>query len=202
MTKDDKENRKTHSRPYEEYSERTGYPVVKKPRKKFKLDSIRFSQFPWAWVCVACLLIALLLVILYPVFQQTQKSQTILALEKRIAGIERRLDMDQGQSLLAKRIENLESDINNLRQRLMMLSKSIEPAKAARPPGKAGPLSSKSRELPNGAASPQYHEVEPGETLFRIGRQYGVSVDDLRKFNKLSEDEMIHPGQKLIVSPP
>ena len=42
------------------------------------------------------------------------------------------------------------------------------------------------------------HVVKPGETLYRISRQHGVTVDKLRKWNKLSDD-IIEVGQKLIV---
>ena len=42
------------------------------------------------------------------------------------------------------------------------------------------------------------HVVKPGETLFRISRQHGVTVDKVRKWNKLPDD-IIEVGQKLIV---
>ena len=44
-----------------------------------------------------------------------------------------------------------------------------------------------------------YHEVQPGETLYRISRRYNISVDSLRRMNGLSEKAAIHPGQKLKV---
>ena len=43
------------------------------------------------------------------------------------------------------------------------------------------------------------HVVKPGETLYRIGRRYGVSVEKIKKWNKLP-DEIIEVGQKLLVS--
>jgi outer membrane murein-binding lipoprotein Lpp len=45
------------------------------------------------------------------------------------------------------------------------------------------------------------HTVEKGETLYRLSRQYGVSVDDLKAWNSLP-DNTIHVGQELIVSYP
>jgi LysM repeat protein len=42
------------------------------------------------------------------------------------------------------------------------------------------------------------HVVKPGETLYRISKQHGVSVDKVRKWNKLPDD-IIEVGQKLIV---
>ncbi|WP_051822502.1 LysM peptidoglycan-binding domain-containing protein [Desulfonatronum thiodismutans] len=50
------------------------------------------------------------------------------------------------------------------------------------------------------ASRPVTHEVQPGETLFRISRAYGVSVDDLRRLNNISGDR-INPGQVLKVRP-
>jgi len=46
-----------------------------------------------------------------------------------------------------------------------------------------------------------YHEVKAKETLYQISRRYGLSVDDLRKLNRLTPETVIHPGQKLIVAP-
>jgi murein DD-endopeptidase MepM/ murein hydrolase activator NlpD len=43
------------------------------------------------------------------------------------------------------------------------------------------------------------HVVKPGETLYRISRRYGITVDKIRKWNKLPDD-IIEVGQKLIVS--
>jgi LysM repeat protein len=46
--------------------------------------------------------------------------------------------------------------------------------------------------------APVYHEVRPGETLFRIGRLYGVGVDKIKQWNHLSDD-LIEVGQRLVV---
>ncbi len=46
--------------------------------------------------------------------------------------------------------------------------------------------------------TPIYHQVKPGETLFRLSRKYGVAVDKLKEWNKLPDD-IIEVGQRLIV---
>ena len=46
----------------------------------------------------------------------------------------------------------------------------------------------------------QYYEVKEGDTLYRISRKYGLTVDELLKMNDLDEDESIMAGQKLVVS--
>lgn len=54
----------------------------------------------------------------------------------------------------------------------------------------------------NKLASPSQgakHTVQKGETLYGIARQYGISVDDLKRWNSIAENE-ISLGQNLIVS--
>jgi LysM repeat protein len=46
----------------------------------------------------------------------------------------------------------------------------------------------------------QYHEVGRGETLYRIARRYGLSVDELCRLNKITPNYVIRPGEKLLVS--
>lgn len=46
--------------------------------------------------------------------------------------------------------------------------------------------------------SPIHHEVKRGETLFRLSRQYGVSVTAIKQWNRLKSN-MIEVGQQLIV---
>jgi LysM repeat protein len=43
------------------------------------------------------------------------------------------------------------------------------------------------------------HTVKKGETLFSIHKKYNVSLDDLKKWNKLKNNN-VHVGQKLQVS--
>ena len=43
------------------------------------------------------------------------------------------------------------------------------------------------------------HTVEKGETLYRLSKQYGVSVEDLKAWNNMT-DNTIHVGQQVVVS--
>ena len=52
-----------------------------------------------------------------------------------------------------------------------------------------------------GFGTPTYHTVVKGENLFRISRTYGVTVDQLKRWNNLT-DNLISIGQRLIVSQP
>ena len=49
------------------------------------------------------------------------------------------------------------------------------------------------------AARRTKHTVRRGETLFRIANRYGVTVDALRRANRIGRGHVIRPGQKLAV---
>jgi hypothetical protein len=44
-----------------------------------------------------------------------------------------------------------------------------------------------------------FHTVARGDTLYRLSKQYGVTVDDLKVWNNLA-DNTIHVGQQIVVS--
>jgi len=53
---------------------------------------------------------------------------------------------------------------------------------------------------PPATAQKRYHTVQKGETLFKISKKYGITVEELRKLNDLSRGEPVRTGQKLLVS--
>ena len=53
----------------------------------------------------------------------------------------------------------------------------------------------------SGLGTPTYYTVVKGDTLYRISRTYGVTVDQLKRWNNLT-DNIISIGQRLIVSRP
>ena len=46
-----------------------------------------------------------------------------------------------------------------------------------------------------------YHEVFAGETLYGISRRHGITVDELRRLNKLEPKAIIYPKQRLLIRP-
>jgi hypothetical protein len=81
-------------------------------------------------------------------------------------------------------------------------SKAVPKANPA--PSSADPLALEKAAVPMAdypdmeKGSPIYHNVKPGDTLFRVARQYGVQVDQIKEWNHL-RDTIIEVGQKLIV---
>ena len=52
-----------------------------------------------------------------------------------------------------------------------------------------------------GSGTPTYHTVVKGDTLYRLSRTYGVTVEQLKRWNNLT-DNIISIDQRLIVSQP
>jgi LysM repeat protein len=145
-------------------------------------------------------------------------------IEKQAAACERAVDrFESVEASLTTRIERLSQDVEKLKNSGVHAEKKpVVPPKASIPVAasadKKAVASQKANGSPKvqtekkadsttkaaGAASVQgktaYHEVRAGETLFRISKQYHLTVDALRRINKLTEKDAITPGQKLIVS--
>ncbi len=71
-------------------------------------------------------------------------------------------------------------------------------------PAKAAVQPSKSQRAPSpvvkSRASNFAHVVRPGETLWRIATGYGKRVEDVAAANGLREDDVIRPGQRILIS--
>jgi YbbR domain-containing protein len=50
-------------------------------------------------------------------------------------------------------------------------------------------------------AKSRYHLVRSGDTLWGIGRRYGLTVEELRRLNELKPGTAIYPDQKLSLGP-
>ncbi len=80
-----------------------------------------------------------------------------------------------------------------------------KPAKAATTSSSLDPLLSNDALLaapepsaPTDGKSALYHQVKPGETLFKISKRYNVQMKSLRTWNRLENDQL-EVGQKLVV---
>ena len=117
-------------------------------------------------------------------------------MEARIASLERQekgweqsvAEVDRSGKSLTQRLDKLAQKVDQLETRV-----ASAPAKTEAP----DPI----QKRPFPPDKGRYHEVRSGETLYRISRQYGISVDELCRLNNLSPEQAIHPGQKLLVAP-
>ncbi len=96
--------------------------------------------------------------------------------------------------------EDLESRIKRIEQRLSRLEQQPSAPSFPRPvpaekPGKPEPQAKP--EQVEREKKVTFHEVTEGDTLFKISRSYGVTLDELRKWNNLLPGEGIRTGQKI-----
>ena len=159
---------------------------------------------------VGILILVLIVILLFRGGDEVSK-EDFKAIGNRLDQIERRLASSEAAE---KKISSYESQFQTLnqslsrldgadkalREKLDRLAQQME--KSATPPGpapKAGGSSLSQKTSPSKATS-RYHEVSPGETLFQIAGKYSMSVEDLRRLNKLKPGQTLQPGQKLLIS--
>jgi len=84
-------------------------------------------------------------------------------------------------STLTQKVEELEQKIESINRDIQAISTGTEETVTA--------------------GETQYHVVLHGESLYRIARKYGMTINELCRINNISRRRPIHPGQRLLVSP-
>ena len=114
--------------------------------------------------------------------------ERVLNLEKSLkdsGSIEKRLDRLEGS--LAKRMDQVDKE-------LLQLRKDLEARKIQK---NTPPPPTQQKKATTDQAN--QHIVKKGDTLYSISRKYGLSVEQLRKKNRLDKNSVIFVGQKLNV---
>jgi len=133
--------------------------------------------------------------------QLEQKQASIGVLDQ---ALERLGQQEQALAVLDKKLNRLEStvttQIDQIIKELGVLHQKIAQNQASVTPApktveKKQPVASKKAE-----SKIKFHEVQAGDTLYRISRRYGLSIEQLRSYNNLAPDAAIYPGQKLNLS--
>ncbi len=118
----------------------------------------------------------------------------LTALEEKISGLENKIAEYQGKFSPSGIDPALLQRVDALAQEVEALKKQKRPKAESKakpfPPSK-----------PAVSTEKQFHIVQKGETLYRISKKYGVSVEKLQKLNHLSAGQPLRIGQKLLVSP-
>ena len=96
-------------------------------------------------------------------------------------------------------------DVTNIQvgQRLLVPAEPGAPVEAA-PPAPAEPATSAAPPPADTAALTDmpdrvWHIVLPGETMFKIATQYGVTVNQITSANSIGDPSLIYPGQQLLI---
>ena len=127
--------------------------------------------------------------------QMEARIKAAIAMENRLQQFEEK-EKEVRQALLKTdlSIRTIKGDLNQLIEAFESLQKKTTPVpqkvKAPKPVKEASIVQTEQG----------YHLVSRGETLYRISKKYGISVDDLRRLNNMDPNALIHPGQKLLVA--
>lgn len=156
-------------------------------RPSSKGNSNNFLEDKKKMLFIGIGVLAAALLVYFVGFSGKDKSGEILAqMEQKLAAIEQKI------AVLEKQQEDLASGpVKSLAEKVEMLEKRPnEKPKPPTPPKAQAPSPSK-----------RYHEVKKGETVMSVAKKYGLSAEELRRFNKLSPKATLSAGQKLMVSP-
>jgi len=113
----------------------------------------------------------------------------IVFLERQEKGLQQYIaETDRSGRSLTKRLDKLTQKLDQLEKTMASL-----PAKTETP--------LIMQRQPFSLDKGQYHEVRSGDTLYWIAQQYGTSVEELCGLNHITPNQVIYPGQRLLVTP-
>ena len=158
-------------------------------RTKISLELKRKRRIRIFWGAV--ILILLVAAAIFFRGRNNRFAEDLEAINARIDRLEKRLPQLDLEDMNNK-ATRLEGQVKALKKSVARLNRTI----AARP--KTGPAIKKKA---TSQVKRRYHKVRSGETISRIARKYAISVDKLCRYNNLTKNQVISPGQKLWVAP-
>jgi hypothetical protein len=185
------------------------YSLWKEEKKlKFETNTPKMSgKIPLSRFGVGFLILLILLMLLFTRHRNTVLENRIGALEKSIKNVEEMVDkrvgqvpeqaqtfqqfkerFDRSEAALTSRMDQIVTNLNSLQKQMPKV-------------GTQKTQTSKTAKVSKKTTGNRYHIVKPGETLYQIGPQYGLTINKLRQLNKLGDGDTIYPGQKLVVGP-
>jgi LysM repeat protein len=181
----------------------------KKKKPKFGSRAFKIPEtIPFSWFGAIVLIFIILLILVFGGTLGTVVGfeNRLKDLEQRVAGFQDMNDktlqglqqvqdfeqfkdrFDRFEASMTLRADHIAKDLNDLRDKIgrdrTKKIQVLKPAKAAQK-----------------TTTKRYYTVRPGDTLYSISQTHGLTVEKLRILNKLSDKAVIHPGQKLSVSP-
>jgi LysM repeat protein len=169
------------------------------------------SSLPLILTGVGIFVLIILSIMVLSKAQDLAEKEQVLALESKLEKLERKLgDLEQTDGLAGETPENqfnllndrmakLETSITTKIDQMIAELEVLKVTTASKPKTKTEapqPAKQKQKEI-----KPTVHKVQAGETLYRIARRYGLTIDQLRKYNKLTPNTKIYPGQELKLTP-
>lgn len=171
------------------------------------------EKIPLSRFGIGFLILLILLILLFARNRIAMFENRIAKLEKGVKNVEEMVDKlnvvdnrmtevwEQAQTFqqFKERVDRSEAALTSRMNQIVVKLGSLQKQMSKVPTRKAKTL--KPSKVSKKATSNRYHIVKPGETLYQIAPFYGLTVKKLRQLNKLGDSDIIHPGQRLVVSP-
>ena len=162
------------------------------------------SKSLWQSIILTSVGILILIIVFVVFFKSHERAVTV-----DLNTIKLRLNMLEGRLIhlekqvpeLQESVSKVEGTVSSLTQRLDDFFQQVdrlEKRMTSVPTEAKAPIAVQMR--PTDQAKGRHHEVCDGENLYRIAKQYGISVDELCRLNDITPDRVIKPGQRLLVS--
>ncbi|MBN2126216.1 MAG: LysM peptidoglycan-binding domain-containing protein [Deltaproteobacteria bacterium] len=179
-----------------------------------RTKTVEDGKRPFAFIAMGLILLISALILLLALSRKQPQQGETATQDARLNALEHKIVQLEIIDSKISRLEELFKDYAvTMMDRVDRLEKTLGSAikhqtEAGNQIGKILPAESPEREKKELAPQPSggqaklaYHEVMPGETLYRISLRYGMSVEGLMKLNDLKEGAIITVGQRLRVNP-
>jgi LysM repeat protein len=228
MQSKEKPGSKTRSKIFNKKSIINKIKSFKSPDSDKKLKTSLLKKNEFALILFGALLLTILIFFFFfrssdsksGVVEQNVSSAAFSDFEMRIQNIEKALQLEQGLKSEGVNIKESVMEVNHIKDRLGRLETAFS-VKFDSLIDRMGKIEKSISQLENKtvkkivkkesepkAAVPvkkavkkksQFHMVKKKETLYSISKKYNISIDQLRKLNKLSKGATIYPGDNLLV---
>ena len=105
----------------------------------------------------------------------------------------------------SEQIPVIEIRLDRIEAKLSSIAKAIEELRSGkRTTAKQNSTTAKkasSTQRNQKSIKPKIYKVQSGDSLSKIGQQFGLSVEQLREYNRLEPNAIIYPGQELKLGP-
>jgi LysM repeat protein len=151
------------------------------------IEEIRGKHAKFVKIATAAfiILVALLAILLFRSRNSADENQ-VAAIEKKIDRLER--EFTSLKIYIASKLDEAIKEMERERQSLLTQNSSPENTPSPEQEERAD-------------TKPKVHKVLPGESLARISRYHGLTIQQLRQYNHLGPDSIIHPGDELRLTP-
>ncbi|MCF8039183.1 MAG: LysM peptidoglycan-binding domain-containing protein [Desulfohalobiaceae bacterium] len=106
--------------------------------------------------------------------------------------LSKRSDRQEDFQVLVHRLDSLDKRVKELEEAVAGIGKKKKEGQRAAGTSAAGDTD---------FLREKTYTVQSGDTLYSIAQKFGVSVSDLRRWNDLGGEDVIRPGQELVVVP-